>query len=463
MRVAIGLLAVALFASGVAGSARAASVVAITGATLVDVSDRGRSARDIPDAVVLIEGDRIIAAGSRASTPVPPGARVIARPGKFILPGLVDGFSGLRSQAEANAELYEGVTTIVGSGDDRRGHLLEHASPSPHLYPMDSAGSTDDWSLLRDQPQWRDKLAEHDHPRELTPAETRAQLAATARRGTRAIWIGWNITADNARAIIAESHRLGMVAYGEFIATPYADGIAEGVDVLLHMSRYELGLAPAALIRPLASAPYGEAARTAYDWVAALDPASPSIAAYGKAIAAGGVALMPTFTLFYLMLPDHRNLWKEPAARLIDPASLFHPADRTTGEASVPPKVRVAMEHAAQRLWALNHVLMAQEPIYLAGSGASALGALPGMALHVELELLARQGLTPRQALAAATSNYAAQFHWTELGLVAPGRRADLLIVDADPAIDVKNAARISDVVLSGQWLDRPGLLQSPR
>ena len=461
MRFLVQAFGAAVLVIGLHASAAAAPSVALVGATLVDVSHGGRSAHDIPDAVVVIEGDRIVAAGTRQSTPIPTHAQIIRKPGKFILPGLVDGFSGLQSQAEANAELYEGVTTVVGTGDDRRGHLLEHASPSPHLYPIDSAGSTDDWSLLREQPEWHDKLADNDHPHELTPAETKAQLAATAKRGTRAIWIGWNITQDNARAIIAESHRLGMVTYGEFIATPYAVGLSDGVDVLLHMSRYELGLAPAELIGPLDLAPYGKEANAAYGWVDASDPSSPDVAAYGKAIAGHGVALMPTFSLFYLALPEHRNLWKERAASILDPHGLFRPSDPATGEAIVPPALRQKMEANALHLWRLNGYLMDQRPTYLAGSGASALGALPGIGLHVELELLVRRGLPPRQALAAATSNYSAQFHWTELGLVAPGRRADLVLVDADPTKDIRNAARISDVMLSGEWLDRDALLQA--
>ena len=43
--------------------------------------------------------------------------------GKFLVPGLIDGFAGMDSQAQANANLYMGVTTVVASGDDRRGHM----------------------------------------------------------------------------------------------------------------------------------------------------------------------------------------------------------------------------------------------------------------------------------------------------------------------------------------------------
>jgi imidazolonepropionase-like amidohydrolase len=88
------------------------------------------------------------------------------------------------------------------------------------------------------------------------------------------------------------------------------------------------------------------------------------------------------------------------------------------------------------------------------------MGTMPGISLHTELELLVRLGLSPREALAAATNNYAIQFGWNELGQIAPGRRADILVVDADPTINIWNARRISTIVLNGELLDRDSLLR---
>jgi len=87
--------------------------------------------------------------------------------------------------------------------------------------------------------------------------------------------------------------------------------------------------------------------------------------------------------------------------------------------------------------------------------GASASGTMAGISLHTELELLVRLGLSPREALAAATNNYALQFGWNELGLIAPGRRADILVVDGDPTQNVWNARRISTLIMDGNVLDR--------
>ena len=85
---------------------------------------------------------------------------------------------------------------------------------------------------------------------------------------------------------------------------------------------------------------------------------------------------------------------------------------------------------------------------------------MPGISLHTELELLVRLGLSPREALAAATNNYALQFGWTELGLIAPGRRGDILILDSDPTTNVWNARRISTLIMDGNVVDREALLK---
>ena len=111
------------------------------------------------------------------------------------------------------------------------------------------------------------------------------------------------------------------------------------------------------------------------------------------------------------------------------------------------------------RLWRINQTIFAAFPHYLAASGASAIGTMAGISLHTELEMLVRLGSSPREALAAATNNYALQFGWNELGQIAPGRRADILVVDADPTVNIWNARRISTLIVDGNVVDREGLL----
>jgi len=102
-------------------------------------------------------------------------------------------------------------------------------------------------------------------------------------------------------------------------------------------------------------------------------------------------------------------------------------------------------------------------PHYLAASGAAVDGTMPGISLHTELEMLVRIGLSPREALAAATNNYAIQFGWDELGQIAPGRHADILVLDADPTTNIWNARRISTLVFDGNIVDRDSLLKLKR
>ena len=124
---------------------------------------------------------------------------------------------------------------------------------------------------------------------------------------------------------------------------------------------------------------------------------------------------------------------------------------------------RKKADQAAMRLWQINQTIYAAYPHYLAASGAPALGTMPGISLHTELEMLVRLGLSSREALAAATSNYALQFGWTELGQIAPGRRADVLVLDSDPTKNIWNARRISALILDGNVVDRDALLSQKK
>ena len=301
-------------------------------------------------------------------------------------------------------------------------------------------------------------------------------MSETAKLGTRVLWLGHNLTAANTQWIIAHAHQMGLVTYGEFVATPYKVGVEAGVDVLLNMSRYELGVIPDELQRPLVHDPEGAAAATAYDYSERLPPTDANLRIYAHFLATHHAALMPVFSLSFLQLPGHRNLWREPAAQLLDPAHMFQPSDRATGETIYQPfpwmrhlpgvslawmeeSQRRRADQSAMRLWQINETIFSAFPHYLAASGAAAQGAMPGISLHVELELLVRLGLSPREALAAATNNYSIQFGWNELGLIAPGRRANILVLDSDPTASIWNARRITTLIIDGNVVDRDGLL----
>src|SRR5262249_61100418 len=88
---------------------------------------------------------------------------------------------------------------------------------------------------------------------------------------------------------------------------------------------------------------------------------------------------------------------------------------------------------------------------------------VPGFGLHRELENLVAAGLTPYQALRAATADAAELLgHGGEVGVVAKDARADLLLLDRDPLSDIRNVARIAGVMVRGHWLHPPALHAPP-
>jgi hypothetical protein len=91
----------------------------------------------------------------------------------------------------------------------------------------------------------------------------------------------------------------------------------------------------------------------------------------------------------------------------------------------------------------------------LAGTDMPQAFIYPGFSLHDELALLVRSGLTPLEALRAATYNPAEYFGSLDsLGTVAQGKIADLVLLDADPLVDIRNTRRISVVIANGRVFD---------
>jgi hypothetical protein len=99
----------------------------------------------------------------------------------------------------------------------------------------------------------------------------------------------------------------------------------------------------------------------------------------------------------------------------------------------------------------------------LAGTDTPNPGTAHGVSMHRELELLVEAGLTPAQALAAATAVPAARFGLADRGRIAPGLRADLVLVKGDPTTDITATRRIAGVWKRGQPADREALREAVR
>src|SRR5262249_62130589 len=97
-------------------------------------------------------------------------------------------------------------------------------------------------------------------------------------------------------------------------------------------------------------------------------------------------------------------------------------------------------------------------PVGVGSDGGSAID-FPGAMAHRELELLVEAGLSPLEVIAAATRNGALALRkLDEVGTIEAGKRADLLLLNANPLEDVRNFHKIDLVMLNGEWVDRGSL-----
>jgi len=331
------------------------------------------------------------------------------------------------------------VTSIIAVSGGRRGPLATGLEPSPRVSRLESVG--DD----------RGTLDEHV-----------AVLEDLAADGVDVALLMYELTPEQLGALILRAHELGMATIGELGRTSYAEGIAAGLDAVVHTTRYSLGLAPKDMARAVAERPFSNDLKSPkwlyYLWLTELSPHDTRLAEYAAILAGGGAALMPTFSLLHLDRPWAGNPWKDPVARLLDPADINAPADAASGRHTYDAAHQVAYSAVARAQFLIEEAYHRAGARYLAGSATDVWGTMPGISLHTELESLVRVGLIPREALAAATSNFASVFpNWGRRGEIKAGWVADVLVLSEDPREDIRNLRAIETVVLGGRIVGRAG------
>ncbi len=410
--------------------------VALVGGTVIDVSDFGKSDKDIIDAVVLVEGDRIIAVGKKGGLKIPEDAPVIDIKGKYVIPGLIDGFGALYNQAFADCYLYMGVTSLLEVHGYRRAPLYEDADPSPSIYRFEGIGSvkTETGKMLE-------------------------EIEVLAKKGVKVILLHYQVSSDQLKPVVDKAHELGMSTIGELGHTSYLEAIECGVDVFVHSSRYTVEIAPDEMKKAIADAPFGLPAREFRKWLLTFDLENPVFNNYASRVGKSRVGLMPTLSLYCIDLHENPNPWEYPAAKILDPEDIHNPVDRSTGRHGYPPGAQKMIVQSANSTISIERKYHEAGARYLAGSGTDINGTLPGISLHLELGLLKKIGLNPRQVLAAATNNFSLLLGFTDTGEIKAGKRADILVLDESPLADIKNLQKIHLLMLRGKIIDRDELL----
>lgn len=430
--VAVVLLAAACTAPG-------KGVIALEGATLID----GSGGPPVKDALVLIRGGHVEAVSQVNDIPVPRGAEVINLVGKTIIPGLIDAHARAERWA-LGRDLAWGVTSIRDVGDAPEDTLIALRNDvglgnilGPRMFTGGSAIDAAPAGL----PAWVAAA---------TPEEGRKAVDQRVNAGVDYVMTEPGVGAGLLRAILDEAttlHTPVALAAGREDALSAAHAGVAALDQLT-------GVVSAMARNP---APYLGAYGNRWAGWAAEERGwatfdSNAVTAMARTLAGTHVALVPTLVAHDAM------------ARLAD-TTLTSGA----GWADVPlsrSEVRGTADFLKQRGWSARELaaFAGARPrqnqfvrefrhsggLVAAGSDAPSPGLAPGAALHREMALLVAAGLTPLEAITAATRYGAELLHADSLGLLQAGRLADLVVLNADPSQHIESTQDIAWVMLRG-------------
>jgi len=411
----------------------------IKGGTLIDLTNNGSSTNDLHNRAIIIKADTIFAI-IKASDLSKKQKNVIDASGKYIIPGLTDGFTVINNQNYANAFLYMGITDVIGVESERRGVFFHQAEPSPNIHMLDQVGEEF-----------------------VTDKQLIDSIAQKAKKGIEVLLLMYKLTPHQIKLAINEAHKYSMGTIGELGYTTYKEGMQMGIDAFVHTTRYSLDIAPDSLAKKVAKQPFsnnlGSPKWRYYKLLTSLKPNNEVLIKHAKNLAASNTFIQPTFGLLYLNMPFSKNPWREKVAQIIDAKDINRPADKITGKHNYGIKEQEAYNKTAQAQLLIEQQYFKAGAKYLSGSATDVWGTMPGISLHQELEVLHRIGLTNRQVLATSTSNFNAAYGF-KFGKIAKGFKANILILDKNPLDTLTNLKAGKRLILNGKEIDLKLLLK---
>ncbi len=445
-----GLSLLLVFAACVGGAAQTDStrnektgVVAFVNVSVVPM-DRERL---IENQTVVVRDGRIVEVGPAAKAKVPPGATLVEGRGKFLMPGLADmhahlfpGDGTANDLAAQQLILYlaNGVTTVrnmIGAPAHvvLRERIREGKLLGPTLY---TAG-----------PPLTGNVA-------VSPEVAARMVESQKQAGYDLLKVHEGLKPEVYESIVAAARKAGIPFAGHVTATVgLKRALAARQATVEHLDGYLQALVPedSPVPPPPSQVVLGPV----------LDRVDESrLPALAKATRDAGVYNTPTLALFKIVVSAD-----EPSEFAKWPELRYVPAKMREGFMKQKGGIRMEEVPEAERrryVELRNHVVKALYDAgakLLVGPDSPQLFLVPGFATHREMEAMAEAGLTPFAVLQAATRN-AAEYLGTsnEVGTVEAGKRADLLLLDANPLQAVADTRRVAGVMVRGRWLPRAEL-----
>jgi imidazolonepropionase-like amidohydrolase len=429
---------------------------AYIGATLWD----GTGSPPIPKAVVVVDQTgHVERAGAPETTGVPRGATEVRLDGKWIIPGLIDAHAHTERWTLSRFLAY-GVTAVrdVGGQQDSIVRLRNQVSlggtPGPRLYISGA--------MIDGKPAtWRTATAVSTSEAARKAVDTRTLFDASQAK------VYTKIDSTLLAAILDEASTVSLPVTGHLGKVDAVTAGHMGINAIEHMS----GVVEASVSNraPLDKAHneffpgWNLAERT---W-ATLDSAR--LQRTADALKKSGVAIIPTLALHqtWAHLEDSTFLVTLDLAGVPDSIQKAWDLEDLIARARVGHDDYAAFQRSrpAQDLF----VRMYHRAGGLVAAGSDAPNQLlpPGASLHEELALLVTAGLTPREALIAATRDAARLLRVDSIGVLRRGGVADFVVLSGSPLEDIANTRKIEAVVARGvmrreneiraMWRARPG------
>ncbi len=436
--------------------------IALTNARVLD--GNGGAVQD--DVTILIEGTRIAGLGPSASTRVPPGARVVDLTGQVVTPGFID----MHYHVITGAMRYrrDAAGKLDSTYDRRLAERLLRVALSRGITTIRDPGASplEAAIALRDAVDSQRVLGPRiftagpiiSNPR-LTEAEIRSEVATQAAAGVSYIKLYAGIGQEQLAAAVDEAHGRRKKVIGHLQRTSWTEAAMAGIDFLTHGGSWH-----EAYILPERRAEYerlGGTMRARISWLEWLDlieggPVDSMI----DLLEERHVSVDPTLIAYHTKFWWRDSIYQRDPDVALVPELLanwevlgMHTRDWSDSEFD-------RAQAAWPRMLALVREMHQEGVMLTAGSDLASPWVIPGVALHQELALLESAGIRAGEVLRLATRNGAESLGILgETGTVEVGKRADLVVLEADPLVDIANTRRIRYVLLGGRMYTPEGLL----
>ncbi len=440
----------------------------ITGVTVIDTT--GGPAKK-GQTVVISRGVVSMVIADELFSPISPDSPIIDGRGKFLIPGLWDMHAHLPTERSIPLNIANGITgvRVMWGNPALTGFPVPHSAwkkqieNGKRLGPRIALASN---MLDGPKPFWPGSRAIHNE------ADAFKAVRDSKAAGADFIKVYSLLTPEGFRSIAREAKQQGLPFAGH---VPTLISASEASDLGMKSMEHLYGVMAACSPREAEAlaqrkkildenhgdwsiartklAPLDIALRESYDEKIA--------AKFFAKLKANGTYQCPTLVVLRALgSMDDAKFKSDDRVKYVDPfVRLFWDPKLDTRFKSLKPEDYANQRKAfARGMELVGEMHKAGVPI-LAGTDEANPYIFAGFSLHDELALLVKSGLTPLEALQAATINPARYFGITETaGSVAPGKVADLVLLDGDPTVDISNTTRINAVFVRGKLQDRKAL-----